>query len=255
MPPGSVTLESVSLAYRIRPRPVPVARRSLVESLRQRLGRRRRLLALRDVTFEVEPGETFGLIGANGSGKSTLLRLIAGVMEPSHGQIEVCGRVTALLELGTGFHLDLTGRENILLNGLVLGMSKAEIAGRLDEIIEFSGLQQFIDVPVRHYSAGMFMRLGFSVAAHADPDVFLIDEVLAVGDEAFQHRCFPRIQEFQRQNKTIVFASHHLPTLSALCRRGIWLHRGRVMAVGEMTEVVRQYQEAVEKGDGLRVES
>lgn len=255
MDKGSVQLMDATLLFS-----TPFEQAMTLKGRVMRVLRRRRLhaesfAALEGLTLEVSPGETFGIIGANGSGKSSLLKLVAGVYAPSRGHVATTGRVTALLELGTGFHTDLTGRENILLNGLVLGMTRREIVQREEEIVEFSGLGRFIDAPVRHYSAGMFMRLGFSVAAHADPDIFLIDEVLGVGDEAFQHRCFPRIREFQAQGKTILFASHDLATLAALCRRGIWLHQGRVMALGPMPEVVQHYRDAVGKGEGGSIES
>lgn len=256
METGRVALENVSLIYRMRFEQVSTLKGRVLHALHERRAKRmERFWALNNVSFAVESGETFGIIGSNGSGKSSLLKLITGVFPPSEGRVAVTGRVTALLELGTGFHPDLNGRENILLNGLVLGMRREELTKRMESIVEFSGLGRFVDTPVRHYSAGMYMRLGFSVAAHADPDVFVIDEVLSVGDEAFQQRCFPKIHEFQRQGKTIVFASHDLAALSALCRRGLWLHRGKVAAIGEMPEVVRQYRAAVETGKGASVES
>jgi ABC-type polysaccharide/polyol phosphate transport system ATPase subunit len=186
--------------------------------------------ALQDVSFTVEQGETLGLIGPNGAGKSTALKLISRIIEPTSGQIEVNGQVGALLELGAGFHPDLTGRENIYLNGSILGLSRAQIRRKLDAIIAFAELERFIDVPVKHYSSGMYVRLGFSVAVHTDPEVLLVDEVLAVGDQNFQHKCLERIMEMQRQGITICFVSHGLGEVRRLCSRAVWLDDGMVQA-------------------------
>jgi ABC-type polysaccharide/polyol phosphate transport system ATPase subunit len=199
--------------------------------------------ALRDVSFAVEQGETVGIIGPNGAGKSTLLKLAARVIEPTSGRIAVRGRIGALLELGAGFHPDLTGRENIYLNGSILGLSRAEIRRRLDDIIGFAELERFIDVPVKHYSSGMFVRLGFSVAVHTDPEILLVDEVLAVGDQAFQRKCLERIDDLRRQGVTVLFVSHSADAVRALCNRAIWLHEGRVVADDAAEAVVRRYLE------------
>jgi len=199
--------------------------------------------ALRDVSFAVEQGETVGIIGPNGAGKSTLLKLAARMIEPTSGRIAVRGRIGALLELGAGFHPDLTGRENIYLNGSILGLSRAEIRRRLDDIIGFAELERFIDVPVKHYSSGMYVRLGFSVAVHAEPEILLVDEVLAVGDAAFQRKCLERIDDLRRQGVTVLFVSHSADVVRALCNRAIWLHEGRVVADDAAEAVVRRYLE------------
>jgi lipopolysaccharide transport system ATP-binding protein len=194
--------------------------------------------ALRDVSFDIEFGETFGIIGANGSGKSTTLKLIARTMNPTRGSVMVDGRVAALLELGAGFHPDLTGRENVYLNASFLGMSRALVDKRMDSIIEFAGLEEFIDVPVKHYSSGMYIRLGFAVAIN---DILLIDEVLAVGDEQFQRKCLDRLVSLQREGRTIVFVSHGLALVSSFCTRAAWIDRGEVREVGPASKIVGQY--------------
>ncbi|MGC9083189.1 MAG: ABC transporter ATP-binding protein [Anaerolineae bacterium] len=199
--------------------------------------------ALRDVSFTVDHGETVGIIGPNGAGKSTVLKLISRIIEPTSGRIEVRGRIGALLELGAGFHPDLTGRENIYLNGSILGLSRAEIRRRLDDIIAFAELERFIDVPVKHYSSGMYVRLGFSVAVHTDPEILLVDEVLAVGDAAFQRKCLERIDELRRQGVTVLFVSHSADVVRSLCNRALWLHEGHLLANDTAEAVVRRYLE------------
>jgi len=201
--------------------------------------------ALRDVTLELQRGRMVGIIGSNGSGKSTLLKVLGGILKPTTGAVTVHGRVSALIELGAGFHPDFTGRENIYVNGVLLGLSRAEIRARFDEIVAFAGLAPFVDDPVKTYSSGMYMRLGFAIAVTVDPDILLIDEVLAVGDEAFQHRCVGKIQEFKARGKTIVLVSHDLGSIERLCDEAIWLGAGRVQARGETREVVSQYLDHV----------
>ena len=203
--------------------------------------RREEFWAVRDVSFSIEHGETMGIIGQNGAGKSTVLKLISRIIEPTSGRIDVNGRIGALLELGAGFHPDLSGRENIYLNGSILGLSRSETGRRLDRIIAFSELERFIDMQVRHYSSGMRMRLGFSIAAHVDPDILLIDEVLAVGDESFQHKCLDRIMELRRGGVTICFVSHGLGSVRRLCSRAIWLDEGCDQAQGAVDDVVSAY--------------
>ncbi len=193
--------------------------------------------ALRDVSFSIQTGETVGIIGANGGGKSTTLKLISRVLEPTSGQVRVQGRVGALLELGAGFHPDLTGRENIYLNGSLLGLSREEIQRNFDAIVAFAELERFIDVPVKHYSSGMYVRLGFAVAVHTRPDILLVDEVLAVGDATFQRKSLERILELKRAGTTIVFVSHSAETVRSLCQRAIWLDDGRVVA-DDLADVV-----------------
>jgi len=199
--------------------------------------------ALRDVSFTVEQGETVGIIGPNGAGKSTLLKLAARVIEPTSGRIAVRGRIGALLELGAGFHPDLTGRENIYLNASILGLSRAEIRRRLDDIIGFAELERFIDIPVKHYSSGMFVRLGFSVAVHIDPEILLVDEVLAVGDAAFQRKCMEKIGHLQQQSVTILFVSHDTDIVRSLCNRVLWLDEGHLVADSVAEAVVQRYLE------------
>ncbi len=202
---------------------------------------------LRDVSFELEAGKTIGFIGANGAGKSTLLKLIAGILEPTSGEIRTSGRVGALLELGAGFHPDLTGRENVYLNGSILGMGRAEIAERFDEIVAFSELEEFIDMPVKHYSSGMYVRLGFSVAVNTEPEVLLVDEVLSVGDVSFQRKCMERIADLRRRGVTIVLVSHGLDTVQTLCDEAIWLEDGRIEAQGDAIDVAMAYRSAMAK--------
>ena len=201
--------------------------------------------ALRDVTFSVARGETLGIIGRNGSGKSTILKLIAGVTAPSEGEIGVYGRVSPLIELGAGFHPDLTGRENVFLNASILGMSRKEVSARFDEIISFAELWDFVDTPVKRYSSGMYIRLGFSVAVHSDPEILLIDEVLAVGDAAFQEKCLAKMQEFRSQGVTIVLVSHSMELVEEFCERALLLNGGGVLADGAPTEVVKRYTDLI----------
>ena len=202
---------------------------------------RRDFWALQDVSFNVERGEAFGIIGANGAGKSTILKLLTGIMRPTKGSIRVAGRVSALIEVSAGFHQDLTGRENIYLNGAILGMTREEIRKRFDEIVEFSGLEEFIDTPVKRYSSGMFSRLGFSVAAHVDPEVLLVDEVLSVGDYLFQRKCMERMHSVVRSGATVVFVSHNLREVANLCQRSLLLERGQVQLLGPTEQVIRAY--------------
>ncbi|MGH9399276.1 MAG: ABC transporter ATP-binding protein [Thermoanaerobaculia bacterium] len=212
--------------------------------------------ALRDVSFEVAPGESVGVIGANGSGKSTLLKLLAGILKPTAGAVAVRGRLAALLELGAGFHPEISGRENIAINGLLLGLTKREIAARFDAIVRFAEIEEFLDAPVKTYSSGMAVRLGFSIAAHSDPDVLLVDEVLAVGDEAFARRCLEKFEEFERAGKTLLFVSHDLSLVAGRCRRAVWLDRGRVAFDGPSAETVARYRQRVaEQEEGRRLES
>jgi len=213
--------------------------------LRGRGARVEALWALRDVSFTIRPGETVGVVGHNGSGKSTLLGLLARVSRPTSGAVETRGRVAPLLELGAGFHEDLTGLENIQLHGSILGLSNKRMRELTPEIVAFSELGEFIDTPLRTYSDGMIMRLGFSIAVHSDPDILLIDEVLAVGDEAFQRKCYARIERFQSAGKTILFVSHDLEAVEEVATRAIWLEAGHVRMDGPAREVVEAYRAAV----------
>lgn len=197
--------------------------------------------ALRDVSFEIGEGVTFGLIGENGSGKSTLLKTIARILRPDAGDVRTRGSLAALLELGSGFHPELSGRENVYLNGSILGMSKREIDRRFDAIVDFAGIERFIDQPVKNYSSGMYVRLGFSVAINVDPDVLLVDEVLAVGDAAFQEKCLEKFTEFRRAGKTVVVVSHAMGSLRTFCDEAAWLEHGRLVKVGPATGIVDEY--------------
>lgn len=199
--------------------------------------------ALKGITFGVNDREVLGIIGRNGSGKSTILKIMAGVYRPTAGMVKVKGKVAALIELGAGFHPDLTGRENILLNGLLLGLSKREIRSREEQILEFAELGEFIDSPVKQYSSGMFMRLGFAIATEVDPDILLIDEILAVGDESFQQKCTTRIDDFRRRGKTIIFVSHDLGSVRRLCTRILVIADGLLLFDGAPDEGIIRYQE------------
>jgi ABC-2 type transport system ATP-binding protein len=201
--------------------------------------------ALRDITFSVDRGETVGIIGRNGSGKSTTLKLIAGVMAPTEGDVRVSGRVSPLIELGAGFHPDLTGKENVFLNACILGMSSKEIQERFDDIVSFAELWDFIDTPVKRYSSGMYIRLGFSVAVHSNPEILLVDEVLAVGDAHFQEKCLARMHEFQSQGVTIVVVSHAMDLVEKFCHRGLVMDNGRLVDEGVPKMVIPRYLEMV----------
>jgi lipopolysaccharide transport system ATP-binding protein len=221
-------------------------RDSLSAALRAPFGRSERdeknsVWALRDVSFEVQQGEVVGLIGRNGAGKSTLLKLLARITEPSAGRAVIGGRVASLLEVGTGFHPELSGRENIFLNGAILGMSRREIERKFDEIVAFSEVEKYLDTPVKRYSSGMFMRLAFAVAAHLEPEILLVDEVLAVGDLAFQKKCLGKMGEVASQGRTIFFVSHNMGSISALCNKAIYLSKGTVKQMGPAEEVVREF--------------
>jgi ABC-type polysaccharide/polyol phosphate transport system ATPase subunit len=237
--PGEINVEHAARRFRVYPR----ESRALKDLVVAR-GRTRGtdVWALRDVSFAVEPGSAVGLVGRNGSGKTTLLRLLSGIIKPTSGSVAVGGRVGSLLELGAGFHPDLTGRENVYLNGSIYGLKRATIRERLDEIVAFAGLEEFIDLPVRTYSSGMYMRLGFSIASHIEADVLLLDEVFAVGDEAFQRKCFGKIFEFKQRGGTIVFVSHDAGAVERLCDRAVLLSEGCVAFDGPTHEAVVAYR-------------
>jgi ABC-type polysaccharide/polyol phosphate transport system ATPase subunit len=207
------------------------------------------LEALKGVSFDVAEGRTFGIIGRNGSGKSTMLKLIAGIEKPTSGTVVVRGRISALIELGAGFHPEISGRENVFINGMMLGLSKREIAQRFDAIVEFAELEDFIDAPVKTYSSGMYMRLGFAVAINVDPDVLLVDEVLAVGDQAFTHKCMDKFAEFRRRGRTVLIVTHSLDVVTRFCDEALWLDHGRALEQGEPRRVIEAYLAAVARSE------
>jgi ABC-type polysaccharide/polyol phosphate transport system ATPase subunit len=227
--------------------------RELASSLLKGHGFGHQFFALQNVSFSVDHGETVGIIGRNGSGKSTALKLIAGVTAPTSGEVYVVGRVSPLIELGAGFHPDLTGRENVHLNGSILGMSGREVEEEFDSIVDFAELGEFIDTPVKRYSSGMYGRLGFAVAVHSNPDLLLVDEVLAVGDAFFQEKCLVKMREFQARGTTIVLVSHSPQLVTEFCSRAIWIDHGRLMADGPSEEVVAEYLDKVPHGSGVGV--
>lgn len=200
--------------------------------------------ALKDVSFEIGQGDVVGIIGKNGAGKSTLLKILSQITSPTEGMVELNGRIASLLEVGTGFHPELTGRENVYLNGTILGMTRKEVKAKFDEIVEFSGIEKFIDTPVKHYSSGMYVRLAFAVAAHLEPEILIIDEVLAVGDAEFQKKCLGKMKDVAGQGRTVLFVSHHLGSVKTLCNKGILLEKGQIKATGDIESIVSLYQKS-----------
>lgn len=241
---GSITLEQVSKVYVLRKQKPFLAKEVFDRLFRRGKPRWEHFWALKDVSFSIKKGEALAIVGRNGAGKSTMLGLIAGTVYPTHGRVDVQGRIGALLELGAGFHPDLTGRENIFLNASLLGLQKDEVEAKLDQIIEFSELTDFIDAPLRNYSSGMQVRLGFSVAAHIDPDIVLMDEVFSVGDAEFQRKCMKRVMEFKSQSKTLLFVTHGPKSLEGICDRAIWLDHGHIQADGPFGEILQKYAAA-----------
>ncbi|MGY1711374.1 polysaccharide ABC transporter ATP-binding protein [Geodermatophilus sp. SYSU D00758] len=237
-----VQFDAVSKRYTLGAR--STAREALVSGVRRLAGRPgtvRELWSLRDVTFTVADGDALGILGRNGAGKSTILKIMTRITSPTAGVARTRGRVAALLEVGTGFHPELTGRENVYLNGAILGMSRRDTTRAFDAIVEFAGVERFLDTPVKRYSSGMGLRLAFSVAAHLEPDLLVVDEVLAVGDADFQRRCLGRMAEAEQEGRTLVFVSHDLDSLARLCSRALWLEAGRVRATGDPVDLVRDY--------------
>ncbi|MFQ6058238.1 MAG: ABC transporter ATP-binding protein [Anaerolineae bacterium] len=251
--PPAVRFDKVSKRFIVR-HERPRSFQELAVGLFRNNGSREELWALRDVSFTVRQGETLGLIGPNGAGKSTVLKLVSRILEPTDGRITVNGRVSALLELGAGFHPDLTGRENVYLNGSILGLSRREMREKFDSIVRFAELERFIDMPVKHYSSGMYMRLGFAIAIHVDPDVLLIDEVLAVGDQSFQQKCLERINEMRGRGVTILFVSHNLEAVRNLCDKALWLDNGVIRAQGATGMVIDRYMASVLRAEEERLE-
>jgi ABC-type polysaccharide/polyol phosphate transport system ATPase subunit len=238
---ATVRFDNVSKKFTLRHERARSFQEAALAFLKSQDNSREELWALKDVSFAVERGKTLGIIGPNGSGKSTVLKLITRILEPTSGQVVVQGQVSALIEPGAGFHPDLTGRENIYLNGSLLGFSRKEMKAKFDSIVEFSELEKFIDVPIKHYSSGMHMRLGFAVAIHVDPDILLIDEILAVGDQAFQNKCLGKIGELKNQGVTILFVSHYLEAVRNLCTSAIWLENGVIQERGTTDRVIDSY--------------
>jgi ABC-type polysaccharide/polyol phosphate transport system ATPase subunit len=253
--PGEIVAEGAGRIFKVYPR----ESRRLKDLFVARRSRATDVVALRDVSFHVERGSAVGLVGRNGSGKTTLLRLLSGIIRPTAGRVDVGGRVGSLLELGAGFHPDLTGRENVFLNGSIYGLKRAYIREQLDEIVAFAGLEDAIDLPVRTYSSGMYMRLGFAIAAHIEADILLLDEVFAVGDEQFQRKCFGKIFEFKQRGGTIVFVSHDASAVERLCDRAILLRNGSVEFDGPTHDAIVRYRRQLagerdpdERGAGLK---
>ena len=243
--PAVITVDSVTKRFRL----YDERNQSLKAALmRGRRARYEEFLALEDVSVEIMQGTTVGFIGENGSGKSTLLKCIARILRPDSGRITTNGKISALLELGAGFHPELSGRENVYLNGSILGLSTKEIDRRFDDIVEFAGLHRFIDSAVKNYSSGMYVRLGFSVAIHVDPDILLVDEVLAVGDEQFQTKCAEKFAELRSQGKTIVLVSHSLGAIRSMCENVVWLEHGRIHEMGDAGDVVDSYVRKMHEG-------
>jgi ABC-type polysaccharide/polyol phosphate transport system ATPase subunit len=248
---GSTAIEAIGLAKRYRLGANPAAYTTFREVFAARLTRATRergdgyVWALRDVGFDVAEGEVLGVIGRNGAGKSTLLKVLARITRPTEGLTRTRGRVGALLEVGTGFHPELTGRENIYLNGTILGMTRREIRRRFDAIVEFAGVERFLDTPLKRYSSGMYLRLAFAVAAHVEPEILLVDEVLAVGDADFQRRCLGKMEDLRSGGRTIVFVSHNLGAISQLCDRTVWLDHGQVLELGPSEAIVERYLRSV----------
>ena len=254
----AIRADRLSKRYRLgERRPFKSLRESLTGAFRRPLsGRRHRehIWALDAVSFEIAEGEAVGVIGRNGAGKSTLLKVLSRITQPTSGRAEVRGRIGSLLEVGTGFHPELTGRENISLNGAILGMKRAEIAAKFDAIVDFAGVERFIDTPVKRYSSGMYLRLAFAVAAHLEPEILLVDEVLAVGDLAFQKKCLGRMQSVSREGRTVLFVSHNLAAIRSLCSRAVLLQDGRLEAAGPADEVIERYLRDAAAGAAAAVE-
>jgi lipopolysaccharide transport system ATP-binding protein len=244
----AIEVESLSKKYRLGQYQAAYGtlRETLVHATRRLAGREHHrpeaeIWALRDVSFEVPEGQVLGVIGRNGAGKSTLLKILTRIAAPTVGRAEIRGRVGSLLEVGTGFNAELTGRENVYLNGAILGMKRREIERRFDDIVEFSGVEKFIDTPVKRYSSGMYVRLAFAVAAHLEPEILFVDEVLSVGDAEFQRRCLGRMEELGNEGRTVLFVSHALPAIAQLCDRAIWIDGGRMVGDGRPAEVIANY--------------
>lgn len=221
--------------------------KSFFGSVKEEKAEKEEFWALRDVSFDIEQGDRVGIVGHNGAGKSTLLKILSRITEPTEGRVTVRGRISSLLEVGTGFHPELTGRENIFLNGSILGMKQAEIRKHFDEIVEFAGIEKFLDTPVKRYSSGMYVRLGFAISAHLEPDIMIIDEVLAVGDAEFQRKCLGKMKDVSDSGRTILFVSHNLTAVQSLCNKAVFMHRGQMIEMGETGNVIADYMSKINK--------
>lgn len=243
-----ITVDNVTKRFYIRKEAKRRLSGTLMSLLRlRRPNQRLPFLAVREVSVSIVPGETIGIVGSNGSGKSTLLKLIAGIYKPTLGKISVTQKLVSLLELGAGFNGELTGRENIYLNGSLLGRTRRQMSAQLDSIVNFAELAEFIDTPLKYYSSGMKIRLGFAIAIHVEADIMLLDEVFAVGDAHFQNKCIQRIKDFQAEGRTMLLVSHSMPLIEQLCQRTLWMQRGKLMADGPTDEVVAEYEAFVKK--------
>ena len=241
----AVTVDNVSKSFRI----YKERNQSLKAAvMRGRMSVHEDFWALKDISFDVPHGSTFGLIGSNGSGKSTLLKCLAKIYYPEKGTISASGRLAALLEVGSGFHPELSGRDNVFLNGSILGMSKKEITRKFDDIVQFSGVEAFIDQPVKNYSSGMYVRLGFSVAINVDPDVLVVDEVLAVGDAEFQEKCRQKFADFKAAGKTVILVSHSMDSVKDMCDHAAWINKGQLQTVGEADVTIKAYLDSLASG-------
>jgi ABC-2 type transport system ATP-binding protein len=242
LPENVVQLEAVSVRYRVPSERIGTLKEYLIRSLKRKI-QIRTFWAIKDITIGIQRGEVFGFVGDNGAGKSTLLKVVARVLRPTKGRVVVRGRVAPLLELGAGFHPELTGRENIFLNGSLLGYSHNEMQEKYQQIVDFSELGEFIDAPIRTYSTGMYARLGFSVATAHEPEVLIVDEILGVGDESFQRKCTDRIAQFRQNGTTILLVSHSMVTIESMCQRAAWLDHGALKYIGEPAQVIKAYRE------------
>jgi ABC-2 type transport system ATP-binding protein len=243
----AVTVDQVSKRFRMYRERNQTLKAAL---LRGRVSDHDDFWALRDVSFEVPRGETFGLIGRNGSGKSTLLKVLARIYEPDGGRVVMNGRASSMLEVGSGFHPELSGRENVFLNGSILGLSRKQVTARFDEIVDFSGVEAFIDQPVKNYSSGMYVRLGFAVAVHTEPDILIVDEVLAVGDGAFREKSRRKFLEFTGDGRTVILVTHSLPQIRSMCHQVAWLENGRLRDIGDPDAVTQAYSASLADNEG-----
>jgi len=239
----TISLDDAGVSYRVANERIGSIKEYLIRRIERKI-QHRQFWALKNITLQVNRGETFGVIGHNGAGKSTLLKLIARVLRPTTGRVVVIGNVAPLLEFGAGFHPELTGRENIFLNGALLGFTRKEMKEKFQRIVEFAELDEFIDAPIRTYSSGMLTRLGFAVATDIDPEVLLIDEVLSVGDEAFQRKSAARMQEFRDRGSTVLLVSHNMGAIQHMCQRAAWLDHGQLMKIGEPEEIIQAYRDS-----------